>query len=487
MLAKLKQLFSDSAAFAIAQMGNKLVAFLLIPVYTSYLDPSQYADWGLTNTITMIVSYLSILGTDAALAFYYFDAKEKQERRAYFTAATLFSAGICTLFLIVALGFGSPLARALYGRPTGYEYLLTLAMLATVASIVIQMNLAYARYSRKVWTFNAMSMSYVIGSALLNVVFLKYTDWGVNAIFVGQVVAGAAVALILVWMFRREFTRRVRWDHLKHLLRYEAPLLPTLLAFWMMNMLNRPMIIYFASREEAGLFEAAFRFASVIALITAAFQLAWRPFAMSVKDRADAPRIYSLVGRAFIVVAALAIMGLSFVIQPLMELATGQPEFAEAYPYVWMLSLATVLNTFHLIVGVGLLIHKKTQVISKVFVLAAFLYVLGNMVAIPLFRNWGASAMAMLAYLFIVILIHRRSQATYPVDFRMGSILLFLLVYLAVMAGITWIQVDGWSNKWVYYFLGLAVVIVSVFATGIFRLQSLFGALHRLPELLKGR
>src|SRR5690606_39457165 len=137
-----------------------------------------------------------------------------QERRAYFTAATLFSAWICTLFLIVALGFGSPLARALYGRPTGYEYLLTLAMLATVASIVIQMNLAYARYSRKVWTFNAMSMSYVIGSALLNVVFLKYTDWGVNAIFVGQVVAGAAVALILVRMFRREFTRRVRWDHL---------------------------------------------------------------------------------------------------------------------------------------------------------------------------------------------------------------------------------------------------------------------------------
>src|SRR5690606_29066444 len=153
------------------------------------------------------------------------------------------------------------LARALYGRPTGYEYLLTLAMLATVASIVIQMNLAYARYSRKVWTFNAMSMSYVIGSALLNVVFLKYTDWGVNAIFVGQVVAGAAVDLILVWMFRREFTGRVRWDYLAHLLRYGAPLLPTLLAFWMMNMLNRPMIIYFASREEAGLFEAAFRFA----------------------------------------------------------------------------------------------------------------------------------------------------------------------------------------------------------------------------------
>src|SRR5690606_16686413 len=146
MLAKLKQLFSDSAAFAIALMGNKLVAFLLIPVYTSYLDPAQYADWGLTNTITMVVSYLSILGTDAALAFYYFDAGEKRERRAYFTAATVFGAGVCTLFLIAALVVGSPLARLLYGRSTGYEHLLTLAMLATVAAIVIQMTLAYARY-----------------------------------------------------------------------------------------------------------------------------------------------------------------------------------------------------------------------------------------------------------------------------------------------------------------------------------------------------
>lgn len=487
MLAKLKQLFSDSAAFAIALMGNKLVAFLLLPVYTRYLDPGQYADWGLTNTITMIVSYLSILGTDAALAFYYFDAKEKQERRAYFTAATLFSAGICTLFLIAALGMGSPLARVLYGRPTGYEHLLTLAMLATVASIVIQMNLAYARYSRKVWTFNAMSMSYVIGSALLNVVSLKFTDWGVNGIFVGQVAAGFIVALILVWMFRKEFTRKLRWDHLKHLLRYGAPLLPTLLAFWVMNMLNRPMIIYFASREEAGLFEAAFRFASVIALITAAFQLAWRPFAMSIKERPDAPRIYSLVGRAFIVVSALAIMGLSFVIQPLMELATGRPEFAEAYPYVWMLSLATVFNTFHLIVGVGLLIRKQTRVISQVFVMVAILYVLGNLVAIPLFRNWGAGVMAMLAYLFIVILIHHRSRSAYPVDFRMGSILVFLVIYVAVMAGITWIQVDEWSNKWLYYSLGLLIVIAAVFVTGIFRIQSFRVALQRLPELLKGR
>ena len=34
MLTKIKQLFSDSTAFAFALMGNKIVSFLLVPVYT---------------------------------------------------------------------------------------------------------------------------------------------------------------------------------------------------------------------------------------------------------------------------------------------------------------------------------------------------------------------------------------------------------------------------------------------------------------------
>jgi hypothetical protein len=55
------------------------------------------------------------------------------------------------------------------------------------------------------------------------------------------------------------------------------------------------------------------------------------------------------------------------------------------------------------------------------------------------------------------------------------------------MAGITWIQVNDWSNKWLYYSLGLAVVTAAVFVTGIFRFQTFFGTLQRLPGLLKGR
>jgi O-antigen/teichoic acid export membrane protein len=481
MRNKLKQLFSDSASFAIATMGNKMVAFLLLPIMTRHLRAAQYGDWDLTNTLTLVVTYLSVLGMDAALAFYYFDAKDEQEKRSYFTATVLFSSGICVLFLLVTLLFGDPLSRLLYNKP--YADVMAIAIAATVGAIVIQHTLALARYNRRVWLFNIMSMSYVIGSNLLSVIFLIYGQGGVRGIFFGQLVGQIAVAAILVFLFRREFTWRVKKKHLLDLLRYGAPLLPTMLAFWVMNAMSRPMIYHMVSESEAGIYGVAFRFATMVALVTSAFQLAWRPFAMSIKEREDAPRIYSFVARAFLVVGAFFILGLEFIIQPLIQWTTGKPEYWSAYPYVWMLSFGTVLNTLHLIVGVGLLIQKKTSTISQVFIMAAILYFIGNFILVPLYGNWGTAAMTVVTYLFVVLLIYRKSQQVYPVAFRMPSMLAFLAVYLVTMIGITWIQVNDWPDKWVYYVVATLINIAAVFITGVFRLRSLPVLFRMVPKI----
>src|SRR5690606_585062 len=115
------------------------------------------------------------------------------------------------------------------------------------------------------------------------------------------------------------------------------------------------------------------RFASMIALLTTAFQLAWRPFSVSIKEREDAPRIYSLLGRAFLVVGTFFILFLTFFIEPIIQIVAGKEEYFAAYPYVWMLATGTLLNTMHLIVGVGLLIQKQTKEISKTFLVAALI------------------------------------------------------------------------------------------------------------------
>lgn len=481
----IKRLFSDSAAFSIATMGNKLVAAILVPVYIAYLQEGELAEWGLTNTITLILQYVCILGTDAAMAFYYYDAKDVKERRIYFTNAILFSASVCLILTGVVFLFGKPLSEIIYVSDRDYSLLLPVAFMATLGAILIQHALGYARYSRRVWLFNFFSMSYVIGSNLLSIFFVIEYQLGVMGIFYGQLIGQMTVAVILLLIFRQELIWMPSKRHLSQLISYGAPLLPTLVAFWLMTSISRPILLYLSgpnSVENADIYEACMRMASIIVLITAPFQLAWRPFSMSIKDREDAPQLFGLVGRSLLVIGTIAIMLLAFVMEPLFNLYIREERLSSGYLYVWALSLGTLFNVLHNVFGVGLLIKKQTKLISRGFIIASFIYTVGNLLLVPLFEIWGAVLMTVVSYSFVIVWVYVYNQKVYPIDFRFKSILLYLVIYIIAMAFISYIQAHQWDMEWIYYLFALLITMGAVFVTGLFPIQMI----HRMRrEILK--
>ncbi|PTM59609.1 lipopolysaccharide biosynthesis protein [Desmospora activa] len=485
MLGKLKQLLSDSFAFSIALMGNKLVGMLLFPVFARSLDTAQYGDWDMTNSIAMVLTYLCILGTDSALAFYHFDDKEEVERKRYFTAALLFPVMLGTGLVIAALFVSNPLSSVLYQNNSGYSHLFLYAMVMILANIIIHQILAYARFTRRVWTFNLGTAAYVIGSSLWSIGFVVIADMGVVGIFLGQIVGQWSVALVLLWLFRKQLTRSVQWDYLQRLLRYGAPLLPALLAFWVMNALSRPMIYHWISAEAAGLFGAAARIASIIVLFTSAFQLAWRPFALSIKEQVDAPRIYSMVGRGYLVGATFFLLALTWSIQPVIQILTGDAEYLSAYPYVWLLALGTILNGMTGIVGVGLLIHKRTKAISYTFMMAACLFVTGTILLIPWWGLWAPTIMTGVAYGFAVLSIYRKAQRMYLVNFRMPSLLWYLSICIGCYSLLTLGQLQEWEHWWLLGPLSFTIMVIAVFMTGVLQWKTVPFFLHRLPQFVR--
>jgi O-antigen/teichoic acid export membrane protein len=150
---------------------------------------------------------------------------------------------------------------------------------------------------------------------------------------------------------------------------------------------------------------------------------------------------------------------------------------------VWMLSLGTLFNVMHTVFGVGLLIQKKTKVISQGFFIASLVYLAGNFVLIPYFKIWGAVSMTVVAYLIVIVWVYMQNQKSYPVDFRFGSMMVYLATYLIAMIGITWVQVNRLNNPWLYYLIAFAVTFVSVFATGLFSFRSLNRIGSVLPKL----
>lgn len=485
MFTKIKQLFTDSFAFAFATLGNKMVSFLLLPILTRLLTPALFGIWDATNTITMLLSYICILGTDAAFAFYYFDVKNEEDRKSYFSTMVYYSVGVAVLLLVFVTLFSDTLAR-LYYEVASYSVLLILAFVSTIEAILIQHLLALARYKRLIWTFNALSMTYWIGSSLLNVLFVV-KGFGVEGMLWGQVVAGGITALILIAIFRDQFTLRVKKIYLINLLKYGIPIVPSLLSFWVMSAVSRPLILHLSpgSEVDVGIYGAAVRFASFIALITSAFQLAWRPFAMSIKDREDAPQIFSIIARFLIVFGTLAILGLTFFIKPIMLLVTTK-DFYISYPIVWVLSLSTLLNTLYVIFSVGLLITKKTKIISQAFTIGTIFYLVTNIILIPMYSYWGTAVITLITYFFVVYYVYFRGQKYYRIPFKMGAITSYLSIYVMMLATITYFQTKDVQYMWLINLVVFLVIIMSIFITRVFSVQSVMELRKKIPSILNG-
>ena len=96
--AMVRHLLKDSAVYGIGAVLSRLVGFVMIPVYTRVLTPSDY---GVIETITRVADVFGLvmaLGIAGSLQRFYSDAKDDGERRA------LASTAMVLLSVITAAG-----------------------------------------------------------------------------------------------------------------------------------------------------------------------------------------------------------------------------------------------------------------------------------------------------------------------------------------------------------------------------------------------
>src|SRR5688572_33311670 len=97
-----RRLFDRSAIYALGLLLLRGMTFLLIPLYTRYLDRAEYGIVAVATSVTAVLAVLGPLSLHGALARLYFDAESGADRRRVAGAlwiATVFAAGVLTLLL----------------------------------------------------------------------------------------------------------------------------------------------------------------------------------------------------------------------------------------------------------------------------------------------------------------------------------------------------------------------------------------------------
>src|SRR5207248_5974690 len=140
MTSYLRRLVSSLAAYQVADVASKVMAVLLLPVYTRYISRSGYGVVELLANGVIFISILVRLGIIEAFLRYYFSDEEEQRRDALARKAIVFLLVATTVVAAALAAAAAPLSKLVLSHRDSLTFLVAVLGLWAFTNL----ELAYA-------------------------------------------------------------------------------------------------------------------------------------------------------------------------------------------------------------------------------------------------------------------------------------------------------------------------------------------------------
>ncbi|MGC1165559.1 MAG: oligosaccharide flippase family protein [Solirubrobacterales bacterium] len=429
MSGYLRRLATTGAAYTAASILSKLIAVALLPLYTRYLTPADYGAAEVMFAAIVTASILVRFGLiEAVLRFYYKD-DEDPDRVLASTFAGLF--WLATLGALVALPFATPISEALLDRPAP-----DLARIAIGGLWVLTMHeylLTLFRLEERARAFFVTTILNVVAAIGLTVVLVVGAGEGARGLLLGSYASGAAFVLGLIVLHRRRLSLFFDRALLRRLLRFGLPTMPAEASLYLLNFVDRIIIVRTVGLAEAGLYSLAIKFAQAINVLVRGFQLAWPPLAYSIRDDDEARRAYATVVTLFVAGSAFVVTGMWLFSRWIVR-ALAAPKFFDSYEAVGLISVAVTLYAIYMVLVVILGRTGRTEFNLPATLAALAANVVLNLILVPPLGIVGAGLALVASYVVVLALMYGFTQRLFPVPYQWGRLARVVLT-CAILVG----------------------------------------------------
>ncbi|MDL2324681.1 polysaccharide biosynthesis C-terminal domain-containing protein [Ruminococcaceae bacterium OttesenSCG-928-A16] len=460
---KYTRLLSNTALFGISTFSSKILSFLLTRLYTSVLAVASY---GIVDIVTACANLLiPLVSLGISNAVIRFGLEKGVSKQGVFTGGltAIFSGFSLLLLLWPALGQVTVLQGQL---PFLYLYVL-MSCLRTLCCQFVRAKMLLRLYAID----GILSTAYTVG---FNVLFLVVLKMGTTGYLLSIIAADtlSAVGLFLVARLH-QYVRFKGFDKVlyKAMLKYSLPLVPAAMFWWVTNASDRFFISYMMNTEYNGLYAAANKLPSVVAIFTTIFTEAWQLSAITDGQGKDREKFFSQIFAALMGVSFVAGAGLILTCKLFMRFLVA-PAFFEAWRYVPLLIISTIFSCLVTFLNSVYMVEKRSGLSLVTMMVGAGSNLILNAALIPFFGVNGAAFATMVSYMLVFVVRALNTRRFIHINFSVPKIVLNSLLLLA-QAFVMIYQPSGW------------VAWCSLLMLGVFALN--FVSLLRGAKQLLGR
>jgi len=437
----LKRVLKDGVQYAVA---NGLFGITHVGLFVVAARRIDEAAMGAVEIVYALIALLQLtvaLEVSQATGRFLPEA-DREDRTAIISSGWWFTILAYLVLLAAALPLSDPIARLLTGQ-NGYGRLFQLGLIAAAC-----WSLHYYVRSQLRWLLRARAYVvgmgvYVVLAACLGIWLLNQPRWALYAFVVATALASVPAVLMGLWRVRSHVRLRISGRHLRMMLAFSLPLVPSSVAVFLSQYFDRLALARLVGIESVGLYAMGSKLAMLVYLAILGFQGAVVPLVYHEHRRPEAPQQLERVFRWFLWLS-LSMLVIVALAGPHIA-AWLFPDYRAGVVVVPWLALAVILAQFY-IFSPGLVLSKRTRTIAAINLGGAALNCLLNVLLIPPLGIVGAAAATCLAAAVTAAVYLIISQKEYAVPYRRVGLLISLVLAAAFCLLVGQIP-DGWQGS----------------------------------------
>lgn len=404
------KLLKNTVYYSIGEILPRVISFLLLPIYTRYLTPSDYGIISYTSTIIIFLFVLGAFALNSYVLRFYFIHTEEQERRSIIGTAQLAILGLNTIIFGLAFVL-MPLVIEHYQIQVPWNPYFRYAFIINFLDCLSIIPMVIYRVRQDAIKFVILGFTRTLFTVLLTIYFVVFLKRGVIGTFEANLYVLIPYSIIYVFIIQRYGRWLINWDYLKEALAFSAPLIPGAICYQLLSVSDRVILERNVEIDSLGIYNIACQMALVLNIV---IQSGYKAIEPELFRRFGNDGFYGFVRRiqsVFFLAIYVGALGLCLFSQEVFYIMTTE-SFHKGYLLVPALMVGVVMTGQNVIYSGILQGERRTKVIGIATVIGALVSMTINILFIPFYGTYAAALASAISYIVMNTVLY--VSMTYP-------------------------------------------------------------------------
>ena len=432
MQLSIKNLSIDTLIYGFGNVFTRLITFLLLPLYTNILTPSEY---GIITIIYVFMGFMNIIyhyGLDSSFLKYYAKEKNIKNQKTIFSTAfflNLFSSIILSLLIFL---FSKQLSFFFFKDQT-YQELFNITSSILFLDSLSHIPFALLRIQKKPFIFISLKLISVCITLFFNIYFLIIEKIGIEGVFYSVLIASITSFFFIIIASFKSFKIILKLDYIKKFLKFGLPFLPAGIASITMESIDRYILSIMTNNDIVGIYTAGYKLGIFMLIFSTAFNYAWQPFFLNSKENNETKKLFSKIFTFYISIAIMIWLTISFFLKEVItiqifEFSLLGKAYVESIHFVTIILLSYIFQGAYYNFLPGIYYKEKTKIIPSIIIFSAIINIFSNILLIPVYGMIGSAIATLFGHLSMAVLTYFYSKKLFSIKYEWFKIFVIFFI-----------------------------------------------------------